>query len=155
MTRALAVKNDRPTRGTRDAKGHWLAGHHTGRPKGSVNKADLGLRAIKEAIVASWKTVNGPKLLRELARKDPREYLRLIFSTIPRDTLDSGARPIEIVVRNPEQMAFAKTLKHAVEVEGMPHNEAVLAALDAVKPDLDFDRIDAPTELPSSVAITE
>lgn len=143
---ALAV-SDRPTRAGRDPKtGHWLSGN-SGRPPGIPNKTDLDLREIKRAVVASWKKVDGPRLLRQLARKNPEGYIRLVVGLLPRD-LEHALQPIAIVVRDDKQRAFAEHVKRRVEQDGLRTNEAILEALAASPVDLDFDCVvDAPTEL--------
>lgn len=143
---SLAV-SDRPTRADRDARGYFAKGNTmgaAGRPKGSENRTQLDLREIKAAVVASWKTCDGPRLLRQLARRNPEAYIRLVIGLLPRD-LEAALQPIAIIVRDEKQLAFAEAYKRGVEEDGLPGNEAVIEALAAVRGDPDFDYLDGPT----------
>ncbi len=70
----------------RDDAGKFAPGTKPGpgRPPGRPNKTTADLRVIRHRIAESWDRVGGDRLLDKLALDRPLEYLRLVFSLLPR-----------------------------------------------------------------------
>ncbi len=71
----------------RDADGRFAKGGapSPGRPKGVPNRATVDGRMLRARIFESWDRVNGDRILDELARTDPKAYIKLVVKLIPRD----------------------------------------------------------------------
>ncbi len=69
----------------RDTGGRFQRGAKPGpgRPKGCRNYKTLQAIELRQRIVDSWDRVNGDRLLDQLAKSDPAEYLRLVFKLLP------------------------------------------------------------------------
>ena len=124
----------------RDDRGRYLPGSG-GRTEGSRNKATISLANIRQRILNSWLTLDGDKLLADIAGDRPLEYLKLLCSLLPKPTEGDGPRPLIIVVRSDAGMGFAETLQQ--QSQRLPALEAphVVDALRAVKPDLNFNGV--------------
>ena len=71
----------------RDQAGRFARGNRLGlgRPPGRLNNSTVSGIAIIAAIRQSFHDCDGPRRLRELAETDPREWLRLVVSCLPKD----------------------------------------------------------------------
>jgi hypothetical protein len=108
-------------------KGHFTKGNR-GRPVGAKNKATVNLWEIRRCMADSWVDCNGAQLLRDLARDDPLNYLKLMVALMPKTidaTVDMGK--LDIVVRTESGAVFAEELRRQVGVNG------TLAPLQIVK----------------------
>lgn len=70
----------------RDRCGRFGKGNRggPGRKRGPTPQT-VSLERIKAAIIQSWADVDGPKLLRELAEREPGAYLKAVIGLIPRE----------------------------------------------------------------------
>ena len=74
----------------READGRFLPGCSAGpgRRKGTPNQTTVDSKKVKEAILATWDSINGPKLLAAWAKENFGEYLRILVKLLPRDDTD-------------------------------------------------------------------
>ena len=57
------------------------------------------LADIRRAFGESWKVCDGPKLIRDLAKNKPLEYLKLMVSLLPKEMhIDAEARSVQIIL---------------------------------------------------------
>ena len=98
----------------RDDAGKFAPGTKPGpgRPLGMPNKTTADLRVIRQRIAESWDRVGGDGLLDKLALDRPLEYLRLVFSLLPRqhilaDEADER-RVLQIIIAKDEPPANAR-----------------------------------------------
>lgn len=59
-----------------------------GRPRGCSNHKTLRALELRQRIVDSWDRVNGDRLLDQLAKADPAEYLKLVCKLLPAERPD-------------------------------------------------------------------
>ncbi|NOT01041.1 MAG: hypothetical protein HOP29_10475 [Phycisphaerales bacterium] len=110
---------DGTTLGARGDNGRFVNGCAAGpgRPVGAPNKAAF----IRDAILDSWTAVDGAALLQRLARDDPRAYLRVVTSVLPKDidariAAEAAARATDTrseVMATPEGQAWMQRLRAA------------------------------------------
>ncbi|NOT02908.1 MAG: hypothetical protein HOP29_20090 [Phycisphaerales bacterium] len=111
---------DGATLGARGDNGRFVNGcaPGPGRPMGVPNKAAF----IRDAILDSWTAIDGAALLQRLARDDPRAYLRVVTSVLPKDidariAAEAAARATDTrseVMATPEGQAWMQRLRAAV-----------------------------------------
>jgi len=86
--------------GMRDGNGRFAVGNRggPGRPRGSLSRATVDASEIKRRLLASWERVDGDRLLDQLAADDPKAYLKLVRSLIPRDEAagERGEEPLTL-----------------------------------------------------------
>ena len=124
----------------RDDRGRYLPGSG-GRTEGSRNKATISLANIRQRILNSWLTLDGDKLLADIAEDRPLEYLKLLCSLLPKPTEGDGPRPLVIVVRSDSGMEFAQTLQQTAQRLPALESPHIVDALRTVNPDLDFNGV--------------
>ena len=76
--------------GLRDKAGRFVNGHApvrgSGRPSGRMSGTSIDLREVRARIVDSWRTVDGDALLAQLAEDDPKGYIQVVVSLLPKST---------------------------------------------------------------------
>ena len=80
-------------RPSHDRNGRFALGNDggPGRTKGSVNQNEIDGRALRKEILHSWKRCDGNKILDRLAETDPKFYVKLMFSVLPRAEVQPSA----------------------------------------------------------------
>lgn len=129
------------TQSGRDKLGRFAPGS-SGRWPGTRNQITLDLAEIRQRIVDSWKSCNGNALLKQVAKDQPLEYLKLIVKLLPRPIEGDGTgTQIIIVVRSDAGMAFAETLQEQAQRLPALEGTHIIEALRTVNPGLDFNGV--------------
>lgn len=105
----------------RTRRGRFAKGNRCGRTAGVLNKTTIDIRVLRQRILDSWDAVGGDKILARLAKRDPRSYLKLVASLLPRE--GGAVQPKPFVVPGPFHTPKALDFIDCLERERIAQGE--------------------------------